>query len=111
MAESIMEHIARVLGKDPLEIRLLNMNATDKEALVPMIEDIKKSSDYDTRKRAINEFNSVSGYTYIHYLHFTIKKNLCTSIKPQLWLDVCTSNLSTLKNVEREKEKTRVRKK
>lgn len=61
MAESIMEHIARTLGKDPLEVRILNMNAPDKEALLPMIDDMKRTSDYEKRKKAVATFNNVRG--------------------------------------------------
>lgn len=59
MAEHIMDHIAKMLGKDPVEVRLSNMNATDRAALEPMVEDLKKSSDYAARKRDIGVFNRV----------------------------------------------------
>ncbi|XP_024942171.1 xanthine dehydrogenase 1 isoform X2 [Cephus cinctus] len=57
MAENMMEHIARAVGKDPVEVRLINMNEKDGTVLKPLIEDLKKSSDFDARKRAVDTFN------------------------------------------------------
>lgn len=57
MTEHIMEHIARVTKKDPIQVKLSNMSA-DKIALEPMIYDLCKSTDYEMRKRAINAFNN-----------------------------------------------------
>lgn len=56
--ENIMEHIAMELNKDPIEVRLINMSEDHKNALGPMIDDLKRSADYDTRKRAVDIFNS-----------------------------------------------------
>ncbi|XP_043496073.1 indole-3-acetaldehyde oxidase-like [Polistes fuscatus] len=58
LIENIMEHIAAELNKDPTEVKLINMNAEDKAVLEPMIEDLKKSADYDSRKRAVEMFNN-----------------------------------------------------
>ncbi|XP_058788859.1 xanthine dehydrogenase/oxidase-like isoform X2 [Phymastichus coffea] len=55
--EHIMERIARVTGKDPLDVKIINMNPADKEALMPMIEELKKTSDYKQRKTAVDKFN------------------------------------------------------
>lgn len=55
--EHMMEHIARVVGKDPLEVRLLNMNEKDKEQVGPMIENLSSSADFEMRKRAVETFN------------------------------------------------------
>lgn len=60
MTENMIEHIAKVTGKDPVDVRLANMDETDKAALQPMIEDLKKSSDFDTRRAAVKTFNNVS---------------------------------------------------
>ncbi|XP_012273308.1 xanthine dehydrogenase/oxidase [Orussus abietinus] len=57
MAENIMEHIGRTVSKDPLDVRMANMNEEDKAVLQPMIEDLKKSADYEARKKAVNVFN------------------------------------------------------
>ncbi|XP_018394514.1 PREDICTED: xanthine dehydrogenase/oxidase-like [Cyphomyrmex costatus] len=58
MIENIMEHIARVTKKDPVEVRLSNMNNIDKTVLEAMIKDLSKSADYEMRKRAVEIFNS-----------------------------------------------------
>lgn len=58
MLENIMEHIAKVTKKDPLQVRLANMNDTDRAVLEPMINDLSKSADYETRKRAVETFNN-----------------------------------------------------
>ncbi|XP_011694373.1 PREDICTED: xanthine dehydrogenase/oxidase-like isoform X2 [Wasmannia auropunctata] len=58
MIENIMEHIARVLKKDPLQVKLANMNDVDKAALEPMIKGLAKSADYEMRKRAVDTFNN-----------------------------------------------------
>ncbi|XP_011302981.1 indole-3-acetaldehyde oxidase [Fopius arisanus] len=57
MAENMMENIAEALGKDPVEIRVKNMNETDKVPLTEMIEDIKQTSDYTARVEAVRMFN------------------------------------------------------
>ncbi|XP_043258855.1 indole-3-acetaldehyde oxidase-like [Colletes gigas] len=58
MIENIMEHIAHAIGKDPLEVRLLNMDPIHKSMLLPMITELCKNADYDTRKNAVEAFNS-----------------------------------------------------
>jgi len=58
MVENIMEHIAKVMKKDPLQIKLANMNDEDKTALEPMIKELSKSADYEVRKRAVQTFNN-----------------------------------------------------
>ena len=57
MIENIMEHIAKVTKKDPLQVRLANMNDEDKAVLESMIKDLSKSADYEIRKRAVETFN------------------------------------------------------
>ncbi|XP_069693946.1 uncharacterized protein [Periplaneta americana] len=56
MIEHIMEHIAKVVKKEPMDVRLINIPAEDK-AIHEMIQDLKKSSDFDARKQSIDEFN------------------------------------------------------
>ncbi|XP_025074449.1 indole-3-acetaldehyde oxidase-like [Pogonomyrmex barbatus] len=58
MIENIMEHIARVTKKDPLQIRLANMNDVHKAVLELMIKDLSKSANYEMRKRAVETFNN-----------------------------------------------------
>lgn len=58
MIENILEHIAVEVDKDPVEIKLINMSEDHKSALEPMINDLKRSSDYDSRKRAVDIFNT-----------------------------------------------------
>ncbi|XP_012221434.1 xanthine dehydrogenase/oxidase isoform X2 [Linepithema humile] len=58
MIECIMEHIARVTKKDPVQVRLANMPDADKVILEKMIKDLFKSADYDMRKQAVETFNS-----------------------------------------------------
>lgn len=57
MIENLMEHIAKVTKRDPIQIRLSNMNEMDKTALETMVKDLSKSADYEMRKRAVETFN------------------------------------------------------
>lgn len=59
MSEHMIERIARVTGRDPVEVRLTNMNDDVRKILEPMINEIKKTSEYDKRMRDVNKFNSV----------------------------------------------------
>ena len=63
--ENIMEHLAHELGEDPLEFRMKNMigEAKSGEKLHPMreiIERLKKTSNYEIRKKDIKAFNKAS---------------------------------------------------
>lgn len=71
LAEMIMDDIAYHLGKDPLEIRKLNLyqkgrdltpyhQTVEQHVLLDMINDIENSADYYQRKSAIKEFNAAS---------------------------------------------------
>lgn len=71
MIENLMNHIAREVGKDPLEVRLANMDATDGNTMKDLIEDLRASADYDMRKRAAASFNDVCS-TCVH--SFSIAK-------------------------------------
>jgi xanthine dehydrogenase/oxidase len=57
--EEVMEHIARVTKLDPLQVRLNNMPPLD-NPLPAMINDLKSTADYDTRKANVEAFNAVS---------------------------------------------------
>jgi xanthine dehydrogenase large subunit len=68
--EAIIEHIAHELGKDPLEVRMKNF-IKDGDAIIAakgakfegdnplpqMIDELKASCDYDSRKKFIDNFN------------------------------------------------------
>ncbi|XP_048511551.1 indole-3-acetaldehyde oxidase-like isoform X3 [Athalia rosae] len=55
--ENIMEHIARVIGRDPTEVRLANMDPADNGIAKELMEDLKSEADYDTRRGAVTAFN------------------------------------------------------
>nr|BCT26317.1 aldehyde oxidase [Euura sp. 'Pontania] len=57
MIENLMDHISREVSKDPLEVRLANMDPADNNTMKDLIEDLKATADYDTRKRAVASFN------------------------------------------------------
>lgn len=57
MIEHVMENISRVTNTDPVEVRILNMNDDDKKVLVPMIDELKKTSEYQKRLQDAEIFN------------------------------------------------------
>ncbi|XP_018402593.1 PREDICTED: xanthine dehydrogenase-like [Cyphomyrmex costatus] len=57
MIENVMEHIAKVTDKDPITVRLANMNKVDKFILEPMIVDLSEKTDYQFNKNSIKTFN------------------------------------------------------
>lgn len=59
MAQNMMEHIAKALGKDPTEVRLLNMAEVHRNMLEPMIEELSNNADFESRKKIIQAFNNV----------------------------------------------------
>ncbi|XP_017763664.1 PREDICTED: xanthine dehydrogenase/oxidase-like isoform X2 [Eufriesea mexicana] len=58
MVENIMEHIAKSIGKDPLEVRYMNMTEDHKKVLQSMIKELCQNADYNIRKRAVDTFNN-----------------------------------------------------
>jgi len=68
--ERVIEHIALTLGKDPLEVRLLNLYGDEGRDITPfgmqvednvapeLMESIAASSDYRARRVAIRDFNA-----------------------------------------------------
>ena len=64
--ENIMEHVAHELGEDPLEFRMKNMVGEKKSDGKPhpireIIKRLKKTSNYEERKKGIEVFNKVKG--------------------------------------------------
>lgn len=53
-----MEHIASVVNKDPIDVRLANMKK-EGNPIPQMIKDVKQLADYDNRKKKVNQFNQV----------------------------------------------------
>jgi xanthine dehydrogenase molybdopterin-binding subunit B len=54
-----MHHIAKVVKKDPVEVKLNNMS-NDDNATPQMVKDLIVSADYSVRKESIDEFNKAS---------------------------------------------------
>jgi len=54
-----MQHIAKVVKKDPVQVRLNNMRSDD-NVMPQMVKDLKDSADYDVRKESVDEFNQAS---------------------------------------------------
>lgn len=55
MTEHVMEHIARVVGRDPVDVRLENLE--DGSEFKTMIPEFVTSVDYYKRKASIDQFN------------------------------------------------------
>ncbi|KOB76483.1 Aldehyde oxidase AOX1 [Operophtera brumata] len=61
----IMEKIAYCTGQDPIEVRLRNMlqeEGGEKNPIPEMIEQIKKDSEFSSRKEQIDHFNTQNRY-------------------------------------------------
>jgi xanthine dehydrogenase molybdopterin-binding subunit B len=54
-----MQHIAKVVKKDPIQVRLNNMSSDD-NVIPQMVKDLKGSAEYDARKESVDEFNQAS---------------------------------------------------
>lgn len=65
LIESIMDHIAYALDKDPLEVRLANIDAKEVE-IIGYIDEMKKLADVDNRKKDIEKFNKASSKIQIN---------------------------------------------
>ncbi|CAB0044343.1 unnamed protein product, partial [Trichogramma brassicae] len=68
--EQIMDRIAKITKQDPINVRIINMNEEDKTALVPMIEELKKTSDYDNRVALVKEYNQRTFGKFSKRKHF-----------------------------------------
>ncbi|XP_021929641.1 indole-3-acetaldehyde oxidase-like [Zootermopsis nevadensis] len=51
--EHIMQHVAKVVKKDPLQVRLNNVSSDD-TVILQMVKDLKVSADYDARKGSVD---------------------------------------------------------
>ncbi|CAM5182361.1 Xanthine dehydrogenase large subunit OS=Castellaniella defragrans OX=75697 GN=HNR28_002261 PE=4 SV=1 [Castellaniella defragrans] len=72
ITEVLIDRVARQLGKDPLDVRLLNLYGTDTRnvtpygevvegnLLGPIMTELEASSDYRARREAVREFNAHS---------------------------------------------------
>ncbi|KAJ6648665.1 Xanthine dehydrogenase [Pseudolycoriella hygida] len=61
LAETVMEHISKVLSKDPMSVRLENMPS---ESLIrTMIPAFLKDVDFNDRKRSVDDFNKANRWS------------------------------------------------
>lgn len=71
--ENVIDHIARRVGKDPLDVRKLNFYSAvdgrdtthygqqiEQHIIAPLVERLEQSSGYRQRRQQINEFNKTS---------------------------------------------------
>ncbi|XP_065165292.1 uncharacterized protein [Atheta coriaria] len=58
MLETVMEHISYVLGKDPVDVRIANLNVTQHPLIGTLMTDFLKWSDFRARRAAIETFNT-----------------------------------------------------
>ena len=81
-----MEHIAKVVKRDPIDVRLKNVKKDDSN-IENMIEDLKIKADFEERKRNVEEFNKVSGevyfllFSYSSLMYIINKRNVDIFIK------------------------------
>jgi xanthine dehydrogenase molybdopterin-binding subunit B len=62
-----MQHIAKVVKKDPVQVRLTNMSSDD-NVTPQMVKDLKVSADYDARKESVDEFYQESCCFLFYYI-------------------------------------------
>ncbi|XP_065075928.1 xanthine dehydrogenase/oxidase-like [Ochlerotatus camptorhynchus] len=55
MVENIMEHIAHVTGKDPLDVRMMNISKQNK--MYELLPKFRKDVDFDERRKTVDMFN------------------------------------------------------
>ena len=55
-----MEHIAKITGNNPIDVRIRNMSEEHKKFLIPMIDTLKKTAKYDCRIKKVSNFNKVN---------------------------------------------------
>ncbi|XP_022826463.1 xanthine dehydrogenase 1-like [Spodoptera litura] len=56
--ENILERISYELSLDPVAVRLANLDATLAEEMRGMVDTLKKNSDFNTRRAAVDSFNT-----------------------------------------------------
>jgi xanthine dehydrogenase molybdopterin-binding subunit B len=78
-----MDHIAKAIQKDPVDVRLKNLRENDSN-IQNMIQDIKITADFEERKWKVEEFNKVSSAVYHAFLLF-------------LQIDILTSDLMSFR--------------
>ncbi|KAG5676997.1 hypothetical protein PVAND_006788 [Polypedilum vanderplanki] len=61
MTEHVMEHIARTLGKDPVDVRMANL--TEDSVFKTMMPEFVSNVEYKQRKAEIDKFNSLNRWT------------------------------------------------
>lgn len=54
-----MDHIAYTLGKDPVDVRLANIDANENAPIIGYINRLLEWADIKNRKIEIEEFNKV----------------------------------------------------
>jgi xanthine dehydrogenase molybdopterin-binding subunit B len=79
-----MEHIAQTVKKDPIEVRINNMNKGD-GVLLQMINELKSSSDYDARRQNIEAHNKASVFVCVHCAPVTKQLLLCVCVCVCVW--------------------------
>lgn len=57
LTEQVIEHVAHELNKDPLELRIRNLDKS--YSIESMVTMLKEKADYESRKNDVNKFNSV----------------------------------------------------
>ncbi|XP_046687734.1 indole-3-acetaldehyde oxidase-like isoform X2 [Homalodisca vitripennis] len=58
LAEHILEHIAHEVGKDPLSVRMKNLD--EKYPIRAMVALLNEKADYENRKECVKEFNKAN---------------------------------------------------
>ncbi|XP_059482209.1 xanthine dehydrogenase/oxidase-like [Neocloeon triangulifer] len=62
--EEVFEHVAAELGLDPWQVRMANLSENDRKdsPLPQMVLDLKEKSNFEQRKKEIEEFNNQNKY-------------------------------------------------
>lgn len=69
MIESVMDHIAYELNKDPIQVRLANVESSN-DTMPQIVKEMKSISEYEERKKAVEDFNSVSYFSDYAFVQF-----------------------------------------
>lgn len=60
-----MEHVAHEIGRDPLDVRIANID--NKYPVLNLISQLKEKSDYESRKKGVQDFNKVRVKKHYYY--------------------------------------------